>query len=230
MKRNTILNTLFKLAVMTTAFCLFTQALFERLSKALLMIGTMVRDGMNRKRVELNRKGPPGFPDGPKQSHHAIKPDASDQCVFVVVVVVFVVTDMVSFAMAPLSMVAPSVAVMLSVVVSTVSLPISVTVVSLVVSVFGWQAETISAAPPIIETAATLEMNARIGKLPRLVDLDGLETLIPKPWWTLVGLLAPLKPRFAGGKKEFQGTRGMQTQGLRQRLQGRPACRAPRRW
>ena len=91
-------------------------------------------------------------------------------------------TVMVSFDTAPLSIVAASGEVMLSETVSVVSLPISVTVVSLVVvSVFGWQAEIISAAPPIIETAATLEMNARIGKLPRLVDLDGLEALIPKP-------------------------------------------------
>jgi hypothetical protein len=108
------------------------------------------------------------FPGRPQRDRTvAIKPEKGDQCVFVVVVVVFV-TVVVSFAIAPLSIVAPSVAVMLSFVVSVVSLPISVTVVSLVVSVLGWQAEIISAAPPIIETAATLEMNARIGKLPRL--------------------------------------------------------------
>jgi hypothetical protein len=71
--------------------------------------------------------------------------------------------------MLPLSLIAPSTAVMLSDIVSMPSVALrSVTIVlSVVVSVFGPQAETISAAPAIIEPVSTLEMSARIWKLPR---------------------------------------------------------------
>jgi hypothetical protein len=87
----------------------------------------------------------------------------------VVVVVVFDVT-VVSFAIAPSLPAAP-----VDVIVSLVVAPIvsvefmSVTMVLsvVVVSVFGVHAEIAIAATAIIEPAATLEMNARIGKLPR---------------------------------------------------------------
>jgi hypothetical protein len=71
--------------------------------------------------------------------------------------------------MLPLSIIAPSTAVMLSDIVSMPSVALrSVTIVlSVVVSAFGPQAETISAAPAIIEPVSTLEMSARIWKLPR---------------------------------------------------------------
>ncbi|WP_374137848.1 MULTISPECIES: hypothetical protein [unclassified Sphingomonas] len=65
---------------------------------------------------------------------------------------------------ASFDIIAPSVAVMLSVAIASPSLAvISLTMaLSVVVSVFGEQAEIISAAPAIIEPATTLEMSARI--------------------------------------------------------------------
>jgi hypothetical protein len=79
--------------------------------------------------------------------------------------IAFVVVVVVSFA------IAPSVDVIVSLVdVAIVSVEFrSVTIVLsvVVVSVFGVQAEIAIAATAIIEPAATLEMNARIGKLPR---------------------------------------------------------------
>jgi len=61
--------------------------------------------------------------------------------------------------------IAPSVAVMLSVAIASIDSfdDISLTMaLSVVVSVFGEQAEIIRAAPAIIEPATTLEMSARI--------------------------------------------------------------------
>ena len=100
-------------------------------------------------------------------------PKGLNYIAFVVVVAVLVDImvsfDIVSFAiMPPLSAIAPSTAVMLSDIVSMPSVAFrSVTIVfSVVVSVFGPQAETISAAPAIIEPVSTLEMSARVLEAP----------------------------------------------------------------
>jgi hypothetical protein len=88
----------------------------------------------------------------------------------VVVVVVFDVI-VVSFAIMPPSLPAASVDVIVSLVVAPIVsvefMSVTIVLSVVVVSVFGVHAEIAIAATAIIEPAATLEMNARIGKLPR---------------------------------------------------------------
>ncbi|MGY2735311.1 hypothetical protein [Sphingomonas sp. UYP23] len=98
-----------------------------------------------------------------------IIPEREDYIAFVVVVVVFEVI-MVSFAIMP-SLPAASVDVIVSLVVAPIVsvefMSVTIVLSVVVVSVFGVHAEIAIAATAIIEPAATLEMNARIGKLPR---------------------------------------------------------------
>ena len=106
-----------------------------------------------------NRKGRPVA----RTAFDTIFPEREDYILFVVVVDVVLVV-MVSFeTIAPSFAIAPSVDVIVSVEFRSVTIVLSV----VVVSVFGVHAEMAIAATAIIEPAATLEMNARIGKLPR---------------------------------------------------------------
>jgi hypothetical protein len=141
-------------------------------------------------RGPATKKGPPGHPDGPFRSG----PRTRDYIALVVVVIVLVV--MVFDIMASFDMVmsfdiimsfdimpvfdAPSTAVMLSDIVSMPSVAFrSVTIVfSVAVSLLPPQAETISAAPAIMEPVKTFEMSARIGKL---LEYEGFGQLLGGP-------------------------------------------------
>src|SRR5436305_1809712 len=124
-------------------------------------------DAGYRPKTSRNEKGPPGRPDGPFL-HRGNDPDddyiAFDVLVIMVSFDIIMSLPMVSLAIMPPFM-APSTAVMLSVVVSMPSVAfMSVTMLaSVVFSVFEPQAETASAAPAMTEPIRTLEMIARIG-------------------------------------------------------------------
>ncbi|MFT6571597.1 MAG: hypothetical protein ACJAWY_003321 [Sphingomonas echinoides] len=112
-----------------------------------------------------NRKGRPVA----RTAFDTIFPEREDYILFVVVVDVVLVV-MVSFeTIAPSFAIAPSVDVIVSlvVIVSVEFRSVTIVLSVVVVSVFGVHAEMAIAATAIIEPAATLEMNARIGKLPR---------------------------------------------------------------
>jgi hypothetical protein len=118
-----------------------------------------------------NAKGPPGRPDGPCLDRHPRRASGGVDDYMLPVsfaaAVSFAVMSFdiaVSFAIIASLPIVLSTAVMLSSVVPMVSVEfMSVTMVlSVVVSFFGPQAETISAAPAIIEPVTTFAMSARI--------------------------------------------------------------------